>query len=87
MAKPEGASNHLKARLRESTGRRQGLTGLLEGQPPLKAVTPVLRDGRILLEMCEIGVQGVSFAGNSLAEYVLGRNAVCYCGGIHKGNC
>ena len=58
MAKPEGASNHLKARLRESTGRRQGLTGLLEGQPPLKAVTPVLRDGRILLEMCEIGVQG-----------------------------
>ena len=34
---------------------------------------------------CEIGVQGVSSAGYKFAEYVLGRNAVCNCGGIHKG--
>ena len=34
---------------------------------------------------CEIGVQGDSSAGYKFAEYVLGRNAVCNCGGIHKG--
>jgi hypothetical protein len=40
----------------------------------------------ILPETCEIGVQGVSFTGYKSAEYVFGWNAVCNCGGIHKGN-
>ena len=35
--------------------------------------------------MCEIEVQGVSFAGYELAEYVSGRNAACNCEGIHIG--
>ena len=38
-----------------------------------------------LPETWENGVQGVSSAGYKFAEYVLGRNAVCNCGGIHKG--
>ena len=43
----------------------------------------VLWTGRAGLELCEIEEQGVSFAGFKCAEYVLGRNALCYCEGIH----
>ena len=57
------------------------LVVFIEGGDPCSLNT------EILPETCEIGVQGVSSAGYKFAEYVLGRNAVCNCGGIHKGNC